>query len=81
MQVGYPPIDPTGKKYQLHHIGQKNDSPLAVLTQAEHMGNGNNSIWHTLTEGFDNPSTQPGWLKIREQFWKDYARQAVNGGI
>lgn len=81
MQEGYAPMDPTGTKYQLHHIGQNNDSPLAVLTQAEHTGNGNDPIWHTLTEGFDNPSSQPGWSKIREQFWKDYAKQVVNGGI
>ncbi|MBP3595345.1 MAG: HNH/ENDO VII family nuclease [Lachnospiraceae bacterium] len=81
MQDGYAPIDPTGQKYQLHHIGQSNDSPLAILTQAEHMGNGNDSIWHVLTEGFDNPSSQPGWSNIRAQFWKDYARQAVSGGV
>ncbi len=81
MQEGYAPIDPTGTKYQLHHVGQKNDSPLAILTQAEHTGNGNDPIWHTLTEGFENPSSQKGWSTIREQFWKDYAKQVVNGGI
>lgn len=31
MQEGYAPYDPTGQKYQLHHIGQRNDSPLAIL--------------------------------------------------
>lgn len=81
MQEGYAPLDPTGTKYQLHHIGQNNNSPLAILTQSEHTGNGNNTIWHILTEGFDNPSGQPGWSKIREQFWKDYAKQVVDGGI
>nr|WP_303231313.1 HNH/ENDO VII family nuclease [uncultured Blautia sp.] len=81
MQDGYAPLDPTGTKYQLHHIGQNNDSPLAVLTQAEHTGNGNDPIWHTLTEGFENPSSQPGWAKIRENFWKDYAKKVVEGSI
>lgn len=81
MQDGYAPIDPSGKKYQLHHIGQKSDSPLAILTQDEHMGNGNNSIWHTLTDGFENPSNQSEWLKIREQFWKDYAAKVLAGEI
>ena len=81
MQEGYAPLDPTGTKYQLHHIGQNNDSPLAILTQAEHTGNGNDPIWHTLTEGFENPSSQPGWSEIRKNFWKDYAQKVVEGGI
>ena len=81
MQDGYAPLDPTGKKYQLHHIGQKTDSPLAILTQEEHIGKDTNSIWHVLTEGSDNPSSQPNWSKIREQFWENYAKLAVNGGI
>lgn len=80
MQEGYAPYDPTGQKYQLHHIGQRNDSPLAILTQAEHTGNGNDTIWHILTEGFDNPAKQPGWTKIKQEFWKNYAKQAVSGG-
>ena len=81
MQEGYAPIDPTGHKYELHHIGQKNDSPLAILTQEEHRAKGNDTIWHTLTDGFDNPSSQSGWSTIKKQFWKDYAKQAANGGI
>ena len=40
MQRGYAPLDPaTGKAYQLHHIGQKADGTLAVLTEAQHQGN------------------------------------------
>ena len=81
MQEGYAPYDPTGQKYQLHHIGQRNDSPLAILTQAEHTGNGNDPIWHILTEGFDNPAKQPGWTKIKQEFWKNYAKQVGGGGI
>lgn len=76
MQEGYAPYDPTGQKYHLHHIGQTNDSPLAVLTQLEHNGKGSTSIWHILTDGFENPSSQSGWSSIREQFWKSYAAQA-----
>lgn len=81
MKEGYAPLDSTGNKYQLHHIGQRNDSPLAVLTQAEHIGGGNKSIWHILTDGFDKPAVQPQWNKIRQDFWKDYARIATEGGI
>ena len=81
MQEGSAPLDPTGYKYELHHIGQKNDSPLAILTQEEHRGEKNNKIWHIVTENFDNPSSQPGWNNIRKQFWKAYANQVINGGI
>lgn len=62
-------------------IGQKNDSPLAILTQEEHRGKGNDKIWHILTDNFDNPSSKNGWGKIKKKFWKDYAKQVVNGGI
>ena len=65
----------------MHHLGQKNDSPLAILTHAEHRQNGNDSIWHILTEGFDNPSSQPNWKKIKEDFWIAYAKLAQRGLI
>ncbi len=41
MQKGYPPLDPvSGKAYELHHIGQKKDAMLAILTQDQHRGKG-----------------------------------------
>ena len=43
---GYPPRDYNGDPYELHHIGQRQDSPYAELTWAEHMGDGNNTILH-----------------------------------
>ena len=43
---GYPPRDENGDPYELHHIGQHQDSPFAELTWEEHMGNGNNPILH-----------------------------------
>ena len=70
-----------GHKYELHHIGQKNKSPLAILTKEEHRGKGNDTIWHILTDGSDNPSSQSGWGTTKKQFWKDYAKQVVTGGI
>jgi len=75
------PLDPTGIPYELHHIGQSNDSPLAILTHLEHMGEGNNKIWHVKTSGFDNPSSQKAWAAIKDDFWKDYAMKLISGGI
>ena len=43
---GWPPRDSNGDPYELHHIGQRQDSPLAELTWQEHMGDGNNAILH-----------------------------------
>lgn len=72
MQNGNAPFDPIGQRYQLHHIGQRNDSTLAVLTQAEHMSNGNNAIWHELGNGESQIDRQM-FAEIREQFWIAYA--------
>ena len=36
MEKGRAPIDQYGEKYNLHHIGQKMDSPLAELQGGEH---------------------------------------------
>ena len=47
---GYPPRDSNGDPYELHHIGQLQDSPFAELTWAEHMGEGNNTILHRMGE-------------------------------
>lgn len=43
---GYPPRDGNGDPYELHHIGQSQESPFAELTWQEHMGDGNNIILH-----------------------------------
>lgn len=47
---GFPPRDPNGDPYELHHIGQRQDSPFAELTWAEHMGEGNNVVLHPRRE-------------------------------
>lgn len=45
---GFPPRDQNGDPYELHHIGQRQNSPFAELTWAEHMGDGNNVILHQM---------------------------------
>lgn len=46
MRNGNPPIASNGETIELHHIGQKADSPLAELTSTEHRGKGNDTILH-----------------------------------
>lgn len=71
MKDGYAPLDENGNPYQLHHVGQENDSPLAELTKEEHQSNGNYSILHTK----EGPS-EINRLEFNEQranHWKERA--------
>ena len=63
---GLSPIDPLTKKaYELHHVGQKSDSIIAVLTNGQHDLPG----LHVESFGVDHGSA---WQKIVRQFWKSY---------
>ena len=72
MKKGLPALDPSGESYQLHHIGQKNDSTLAILTKEEHILGDSYSLWHKIDGGSDidrkifNNITKPN-------FWKSMA--------
>lgn len=71
MRQGLAAIDPdSGTAYELHHIGQHNDSTLAILTKAEHVQGGNNTIWHEFKTSEINREL---FDKIREAFWKSIA--------
>lgn len=45
MEIGLAPLV-EGKPIELHHIGQRMDSPLAELKVEEHRGSGNDGILH-----------------------------------
>lgn len=79
MHQGLAALDPTtGKSYQLHHIGQKADSTLAILTDAEHMQGGNNTIWHNLEKATEVHGAGNTWDAQRQAFWKAIA-QSLGG--
>jgi len=44
------PINKNGETIELHHIGQKNDGPLAELTPEEHRSKENYSVLHDTTK-------------------------------
>lgn len=72
MQRGSAPIDPlTGQAYELHHIAQRQNGTLAVLTKAEHQEN--SAILHTL--GKKSEIDRVAFKPVRESFWKDFANQ------
>lgn len=66
-EEGYPPRDETGTPYELHHIGQNPDSPLAELTYEQHHSNGNFKKLHS----FDESSIdRQQFNKERKEYWE-----------
>ena len=78
MRLGYAAIDPvTGQPFQLHHIGQAVDSPLAILTPFEHTGGGNNAILHNVNiepgQGVHSLISNTDWTAQKMEFWQALA--------
>ncbi|MBE5845777.1 MAG: hypothetical protein E7302_16735 [Butyrivibrio sp.] len=69
MRQGLAPQDSTGASYQLHHVGQKKDGTLAILSEAEHK---NPSI-HGFLERTEAHGPDSNWDAERQAFWKAYA--------
>lgn len=69
MKQGNAPIDPISKlKYELHHIGQKLESTLAILTDEQHKRDGLHN-WKKNSE-----IDRPEFAKYRREFWKEMAK-------
>lgn len=71
MERGLPPITNNGEKVELHHIGQKPDSPLAELTTEEHRGAGNDTILHDKQK--ESEIDRNEFAKERKEHWKNRA--------
>lgn len=69
MERGRPPITKDGEEVELHHIGQKQNSPLAELTMEQHRGVGNDTILHDKTKETEIDRNEFG--KERREHWKD----------
>lgn len=66
MQRGYAPLDPsTGNAYQLHHIGQKADATVAILTGEQHQGNA--AILNIA--GKESEIVRSEFAAFRKDFW------------
>ncbi|MGL5621520.1 HNH/ENDO VII family nuclease [Cetobacterium sp.] len=72
MERGMAPLK-DGKPIELHHIGQKMDSPLAELTVQEHRGQGNDTILHD--KKIDSQIDRREFKKEKENYWKARAAQ------
>ena len=77
MAKGKPPLDENGRPIELHHLGQKADSPLVELTIDEHRGEGNDAVFHDKTK--ESEIDRDDFGKERYQHWKARSEQ-MNGG-
>lgn len=75
MEKGLAPLDEDGKPYNLHHIGQKSDSPLAELKDNVHKKN--DSALHDKTQKTEvhNENSEVNWDKERSDHWKARAEE------
>ena len=69
MQQGLAPQDSQGISYELHHVGQRKDGTLAILTQKEH----DNPALHGFLERTEAHAADTNWDAERQAFWKAYA--------
>ena len=82
MARGLAPLDSkTGKPIELHHLGQKPDSPLVELTEEEHRtgeyedGKKNQSLWHDNTIETEVHGEGNNWDQERKAHWKARVEQ------
>jgi A nuclease of the HNH/ENDO VII superfamily with conserved LHH len=73
MKEGKAPLDASGRPIELHHIGQKQDSPLAELSFMEHRGNGNDNVLHNKMK--ESEINREDFGKERQEYWKARAEK------
>lgn len=73
MKLGLAPLDKHGNPIELHHVGQKMDSPLAELTRNEHRGKGNDTVLHNKQK--ESEINREDFAKERAEHWKSRAEQ------
>ena len=78
MQNGLSPYDAkSGEKLELHHMGQKADSPFAELRENIDHGDGNHHVLHEFkTESRRHePGSEQAYASQRTEYWKTRAQQ------
>ena len=69
MRQGLAPQDASGNSFELHHVGQKKDGTLAILTETEH----DNPAIHGFLKRTEAHAPGTNWDKERQDFWKAFA--------
>ncbi len=73
MNKGLAPLNEDGRPYNLHHIGQKSDSPLAELKDIVHKQN--DAILHDKSISTEVHGDNINWDKERSNHWKARAKK------
>jgi len=68
MTSGLAPLDKSGDSFNLHHIGQKSDSPLAELTAKQHQEN--SSLLHNSSGPTEVHGKDSNWGTQKANYWK-----------
>lgn len=69
MKQGLAPQDSNGISYELHHVGQKKDGTLAIMSQVEH----DNPAIHGFLQKTEAHAAGTNWDAERQAFWKAFA--------
>lgn len=75
MEQGLAPLEKSGRPYELHHIGQRQASPLAELTMTEHRGKGNDTILHIKTK--ESEIDREAFGCERASHWENRAKELM----
>ena len=73
-----PPLSPINiniETIELHHIGQKANSPFAELTKKEHMLDGNNQILHDTSKRESEIDRNGEFKKEKQEHWLERANK------
>ena len=70
-EAGLSPLNKNGEIIELHHIGQKNDGPLAELTADEHRSKDNYSVLHDTKK--ESEIDRIEFNNERSEHWKNRA--------
>jgi hypothetical protein len=74
IELGLSPLNKNNEPIELHHIGQKPDSPLAELTEKEHRGKVNDGILHDKTK--ESEINRGEFQREKKAHWDTRAREA-----
>lgn len=75
MENGLAPLDKDMVPINLHHMGQRVDSPIVELTSKEHRSNGNDSILHNKLKETEVHAEGNSWSKERIEHWETRSRE------
>lgn len=69
---GLAPLDPEGNAYELHHIGQVDSLPIAILTKAEHRLGENYIVLHPTATTDQTQIDKEVTKEDQKAFWLSY---------